>query len=135
MRWWNISITMFEMWTALLYLNYSFSFQQWNLNQEVIFPNSSIDSKLGFLDIALAGLLSSSQFNKKMDCMKSVQIRSFFWSLFSCIRTKYGDLRSKPPYSVPIQENTNQKKLLIWTLFTQWWKTFRKKMENWVYWI
>ena len=28
-------------------------------------------------------------------CVKSVQIRSFFWSVFSCIRTEYGDLRSK----------------------------------------
>ena len=26
--------------------------------------------------------------------MKSVQIRSFFWSVFSCIRTEYGDIRS-----------------------------------------
>ena len=25
-------------------------------------------------------------------CVKSVQIRSFFWSVFSCIRTKYRDL-------------------------------------------
>ena len=25
-------------------------------------------------------------------CVKSVQIRSFFWSVFSCIRTEYGDL-------------------------------------------
>ena len=27
----------------------------------------------------------------------------------SCIRTEYGDLGSKSPYSVPIQENTDQK--------------------------
>ena len=25
---------------------------------------------------------------------ESVQIRSFFWSVFSCIRTEYGNLRS-----------------------------------------
>ena len=25
-------------------------------------------------------------------CVKSVQILSFFWSVFSCIRTEYGDL-------------------------------------------
>ena len=25
-------------------------------------------------------------------CVKSVQIRSYFWSVFSCIRTEYGDL-------------------------------------------
>ena len=44
-------------------------------------------------------------------CVKSVQIRSFFWSVFSCIRT------------VRIKENTDQKKLRIWTLFTQWWQS------------
>ena len=27
-------------------------------------------------------------------CVKSVQIRNYFWSVFSCIRTEYGDLRS-----------------------------------------
>ena len=37
--------------------------------------------------------------------MKSVQIRSFSGPYF--------------PYSVQMQENTDQKKLVIWTLFTQ----------------
>ena len=40
-------------------------------------------------------------------CVKSVQIRSYFWPVFCCIRTEYGDLRSIPPVS--IQENTDQK--------------------------
>ena len=47
-------------------------------------------------------------FNKDHS-VKSVQIRSYFWSFFSCIRTEYGDLRSKSSYSVRIQENTEQK--------------------------
>ena len=42
-------------------------------------------------------------------CVKSVQIQSYFWSVFSCIRTEYEDLRNKSPYSVRIQENTEQK--------------------------
>ena len=42
-------------------------------------------------------------------CVKSAQIRSYFWSVFSCIRIEYGDLRSKSPYSIQIQENTDQK--------------------------
>ena len=53
--------------------------------------------------------------------MKSVQIRSYFWSVFSCIRTEhgdllrscirteYGDLLRKSPYSVCVQENVYQK--------------------------
>ena len=48
------------------------------------------------------------------------QIQSFFWSVFSCIFTKYGDLLCKTPYLVRIQENTDHKELRIWTLFTQW---------------
>ena len=53
-----------------------------------------------------------------LHCVKNVQILIYFWSVFSCIRTEYGDLRSKSPYSVRIQENTDQKELRIWTLFT-----------------
>ena len=51
--------------------------------------------------------------------LKSVQLRSFVWSLFSCIPTEYGDLLRKYPYSIRIQKNSDQKKLCIWTLFTQ----------------
>ena len=54
-----------------------------------------------------------------MHCVKSVQIRSFFWSAFSRIRTEYGEIRSISPYLFPKRENTDQKKLRIWTLFTQ----------------
>ena len=49
---------------------------------------------------------------KQNPCVKTVQKRSFFWSVFSCIRTE-------SPYSVRIQENMYQKKLRIWTFFTQ----------------
>ena len=50
--------------------------------------------------------------------MKSVQIRSYLWSVFFCIRTEYLELLRKSPYSVRIQENTDQNELRIWTLFT-----------------
>ena len=76
-----------------------------------------IDWGLGYLCFD-----SSKLFRKYKHCMKSAQIRSFFWSVFSCIWIEYGDL---PPYSVRIQENTEQKKFRIWTLFTQW-----KKHDN-----
>ena len=52
-------------------------------------------------------------------CLKSFQIRSSFSFSFSCIRTEYGDLPRKSQYSVGIQENMDQIKLRIWTLFTQ----------------
>ena len=49
-------------------------------------------------------------------CVKSVQIRSFFWSVFSRIWT----VSHISPYSVRMRENTDQKRLRIWTLFMQW---------------
>ena len=33
----------------------------------------------------------------------------FFWSVFSCLRTESGEMRSISPYSVRIRENTDQK--------------------------
>ena len=33
-------------------------------------------------------------------CVKIVQIRSSFWSVFSCIQTEYVEIRSISPYSV-----------------------------------
>ena len=39
----------------------------------------------------------------KKHCVKSVQIRSHFWSVFSCIRTEYRDLRSKIHAVKPVQ--------------------------------
>ena len=35
----------------------------------------------------------NSRNNAFFHCVKSVRIRSFFWSVFSRIRTEYGDLR------------------------------------------
>ena len=54
-----------------------------------------------------------------LNCVKSVQIWIFFWSVFSRTQTEYGDLRSEFLYSVRIRENPDQKKLRTWTLFTQ----------------
>ena len=42
-------------------------------------------------------------------CVKSVQIRSFFWCVFSRIRTEYEDIFSTSTYSVRIQKNMDQK--------------------------
>ena len=81
----------------------------------------------------------------KKHCGKSVHIRSYFWSLFLFglntetygvdphIQSEYRKIRarnnsvighfsrigSKSPYSVQIQENTDQKPLRILTIFTQ----------------
>ena len=63
---------------------------------------------------------SRVSFWQSQHCVKSVQIRSFFWSVFSHIRTEYGDLQSKSPHSVQMREDPDRKKLSIWTLFTQY---------------
>ena len=55
-----------------------------------------------------------------MHCVKSVQIRSIFWSMFSRIRTEYGEILRISPYSVRMRKDTDQKKIRIWILFTQW---------------
>ena len=47
--------------------------------------------------------------NIRLSLREKCPIRSFLWSVFSCFRTAN---------SVRIQENTDQKKLRIWTLFT-----------------
>ena len=45
-----IHYVMFEMWTAIFYVNYLSYFQQWNLNKDITFLSSSIDSKLKFFE-------------------------------------------------------------------------------------
>ena len=64
-------------------------------------------------------LLRPSLNHVSQHCVKCVQIRSFFWTVFSYMRTEYGYLRSKSTYSVRTQENTDQKKLRLWTHFKQ----------------
>ena len=51
--------------------------------------------------------------------VKSIQIRSFFWSLFSRISTEYGEILCISPFCVRMRESTDQQKLRIWTFFTQ----------------
>ena len=49
--------------------------------------------------------------------MKSAEIRDFFWYVFFWIRTEYRDLLRKSPYSVQIQENTDQEKVFYLDTF------------------
>ena len=50
-------------------------------------------------------------------CVECVQVRSFFWSVFFRIWTEYGEIWSISPYSVRMQENTDQKKTLYLDTF------------------
>ena len=69
--------------------------------------------KLHGIKISLGTLKSRLAGYGLYHCGKSAQIQSFFWSLFSCIRTEYGELLRKSLYWVQIQENTGQKQLHI----------------------
>ena len=44
-----------------------------------------------------------------MHCVKSIQIQSFFWSVFSRIRPECGEIFCISPYSVRMRKNTDQK--------------------------
>ena len=61
----------------------------------------------------------SPLFFSKFTAQKTFKYGIFFWFFFYDIWTEYEDLRRKSRYSVQIRKNTDQKKLLIWTLFTQ----------------
>ena len=78
--------------------------------------------------------IETNQVKKEQHCEKSIQIRSFFWSVFSCIRAEYGDLRCKSSYSVRIQENMGQRKFRIWTLSTRCksWQIFHQPYHYWL---
>ena len=75
-------------------------------NSELFPQNWILNTPFSFLDVAIFADMTLWE-----NC--------FFWSVFSFIRTEYGDLRRKSLYSVQIQENTDHKKLRIWTFFTQ----------------
>ena len=57
-------------------------------------------------------------------CVKSVQIRSYFWSVFSCIYTEYRDLLRKSLYSL---QNTGK----YWPEITLYLDTFHAVVTNW----
>ena len=54
--------------------------------------------------------LDFDPFHLLMHCLKSAQIRSYFWSVFSCIRTEYGEiLRILPTQSEYRKKRTRNK--------------------------
>ena len=58
-------------------------------------------------------------------CVKSVQIQSFLWTVLFLFRNRYRNLLHKSPYSNQIWENRNQKKLHMLKFLTQWFLVFR----------
>ena len=52
----------------------------------------------------------------------------FFWSVFSCIWTEYGEILRISQNSVRMRKNADQKKLHICTVFTQWCLLTRRQL-------
>ena len=48
-------------------------------------------------------------FNQKHKLGEKCPYFEFFWSVFSLIRTDYGDLQIKSPYSVQMREKIDQR--------------------------
>ena len=46
---------------------------------------------------------------KQLSLREKCPYSEFFWSVFSCIRTEYGERQSISPYSVRMRENMDQK--------------------------
>ena len=90
-----------------------------------------------FFHMLLTNCLLKWPYSKKpflpriMHCVKSVQIRSFFLVRIFLYSYWIWDWLRKSPYSVQTQETADQKKLSIWTLFTQWWlHTWERTLSN-----
>ena len=68
--------------------------------QQIIFNRSEwllVRVQLQSLKLQISFLLRarSSLTFRKLHCVKCVQIQSYFWSVFSCIRTEYGKIRTR----------------------------------------
>ena len=102
-----------------------FNTDMYQNNKYLVSENNTIFSTFLSSDVSIKLPKPPDKYNLKsviryyFHCAKSVQIRSYFWSVFSCIRTKYGKIWSISPQPVRMWENTDQKLRRIWTLFTQ----------------
>ena len=80
-------------------------------------------------------VIRRSFFWSVFSCIRTVQIRSFFWCVFSCIRTEYGDLLRKSSYSVQIQESNDQKNSVFGqVLRSELTSAILKKLSLWKCW-
>ena len=62
--------------------------------------------------------ITSKLYNTSPTLREKCPNTEYFWFVFSRIRTEYGEIPNISSYSVGMRENTDQKLLRIWTLFT-----------------
>ena len=105
-------------WPALFYVN-SLYFQQWNSNWEIDFLNSSIDSKLGFLNVGLRlyfELFLNLQKYWKLGFLNIALVGPLNVSIF-INEMKYWDFW-----------------MLAWAVLSNF-SRFTEELENWNFWI
>ena len=93
----------FEKKPLLLFFRSKLCANYWTFvpNKPIIFAGSGVKF--------LTYFLSSFTWESYSFAFAWSSLRSYFWSVFSCIRTEYGKTRSITPYSVRMQENVDQK--------------------------
>ena len=64
-------------------------------------------------------IIIRSNTNKNIHCVKSVQIRSFFWSVFSRIQTEYGEILRSFFWSVFSPIRTEYGEILVFGHFSR----------------
>ena len=85
------------------------------VDEQSIFTSTTRISEISKGDISMIYCSSSIIEMKKIVITTSALLYKkwpyleFFWSAFSWIRTKYGNLQSKSPYSVRMRANADQK--------------------------
>ena len=85
------------------------------VDEQSIFTSTTRISKISKGDISMIHCSSNTIEMRKIVITTSASLckkwpySEFFWSAFSCIRTEYGNLQSKSPYSVRMRENADQK--------------------------
>ena len=104
---------------------------------------TSIVVKAGFTDFFISFTISQKLLKRFRIPPENITKPNVFtvWNVAKCVVFSgpyfptFGLNRERyfvSPYSVRIQENTDQKKLRIWTLFTQWFWYFQREYETFI---
>ena len=81
------------------------SFEEWQSEYEQRERTESMIRKEKLDKVKSTIILKNRSHSLREKCSCS----EFFWSVFSCIRTEYGEIRRSSPYLLRMRENTDQK--------------------------
>ena len=81
------------------------------------------------LGCCVGGVLKRCYFLLVDHCVKSVKIRSYFWSIFSCIWTEYGDLQSNRKYGPEITPHFHADFSRSGRWYFHWFLAFKEQLK------